>query len=484
MAEALTHLIARAQNNPHDLVATDAEGRTSSALTMAGRVAATAAAMGRQESPVGVLADDGPDWIVAALAARALGATLVPLPAFFSDQQLDHVVRDSGIATILASPCHADRARGLAGSTLILTGELADPAGLSDRGGNLIVYTSGTTGQPKGLILSAQPLDLKAAALGDACAARQDDCHLSVLPVSLLLELICAVHVVLMNEGRVVFAPALPGDDARTAGAMLLAASHSARPSVTVLVPSLLALWVGALEATGQRAPDSLRLVAVGGAHVPAGLAERGWALGLPVHEGYGMTECCSVVALNRPGSRRSLTVGKPLAGVDIRIEAGEIIVDDLSVMTGYLHGEVTLRPWRTGDLGRLLNDGSLEVLGRRDDIIVTAQGRNLSPAWPEAVVLEERQIDHCAVFAGGERPRAVLEGKQPAGGDLTTLALARWRTLPDYATPDEIIVVAPGTFRSSGWLRPDGSLDRRAIFEDLGNPAEPETSPVSVEAR
>ena len=73
-----------------------------------------------------------------------------------------------------------------------------------------------------------------------------------------------------------------------------------------MLVPQLLSVWIAELEASNKRAPDSLRFVAVGGARVAETLTERAWELGIPVHEGYGLTECCSVVTVNRPGRRKS----------------------------------------------------------------------------------------------------------------------------------------------------------------------------------
>ena len=72
------------------------------------------------------------------------------------------------------------------------------------------------------------------------------------------------------------------------------------------------------------------------------------------MHEGYGLTECCSVVAVNRPGRRKAGTVGEPLPGLDVRIEDGEVVVDGPTVMDGYLHAGRAEQPWRTGDLGSL----------------------------------------------------------------------------------------------------------------------------------
>ena len=464
MPNALDKLVARARRFPDDPVATAADGETISAETLVGRIAGLAAMLGGTSSVVGVLAEDGPDWMVAALAARALGATLVPLPLFFNAQQIAFVAADAGVTVIAASPSQVMRASVLGLPIAVIEhrdgavdGGLPEPA---DRGGHVVAYTSGTTGRPKGVLIRACALDAKAFTLAAACGAGAGDRHFSVLPLSLLLELICAVHVVLLSGGAVVFAP-------RGQGGWSMAlpdAADAASPTVSVLVPAQLAAWTAALESAGRRAPASLRLVAVGGAPVAAGLAERAWNVGLPVHEGYGLTECCSVVALNRPGERQAGTVGRPLPGVGVTIEDGEIVVADPSMMAGYLHGAEATSVWRTGDLGHFDDHGRLVVTGRRDDVIVTDLGRNVSPGWPEALLLAEPSVAHCAVIGGGSFPRAIIEPACGAGPGTDALAQRCWSSLPDYARPHDIRVVSPGMFGQSGWLRPDGSIDRRAV--------------------
>ena len=464
MPSALGRLVARARRAPDDAVAFGADGAAVDAATLVDRVAALAAMLGGASSVVGVLAEDGPDWMVAALAARALGATLVPLPLFFSAQQIAFVIADAGVTVIAASPSQVMRAAELGLPIAVIEqrtggegGGFAEPV---DRGGPVVAYTSGTTGRPKGVLIASGALDTKAFTLAAACAAGPGDRHFSVLPVSLLLELICAVHVVLLSGGEVAFAP-------RGQGGWSLAlpdAAEAAAPTVSVLVPAQLAAWTAALELAGRRAPASLRLVAVGGAPVAAGLAERAWNVGLPVHEGYGLTECCSVVALNRPGERMAGTVGRPLPGVGITVEDGEIVIADPSMMTGYLHGAEAPAVWRTGDLGHFDDRGNLVVTGRRDDVIVTDLGRNVSPGWPEALLLADPAVAHCAVIGGGSYPRAVIEPARADGPGADALAQSRWSCLPDYARPHDIRIVAPGMFGRSGWLRPDGSIDRRAV--------------------
>ena len=96
---------------------------------------------------------------------------------------------------------------------------------------------------------------------------------------------------------------------------------------------------------SGQRAPESLRFVAVGGAPLSRTFADAAWEQGLSVYEGYGLSECSSVVALNRPEDRRPGTVGKPLPNVHLTIENDEIVVRGPTVMDGYVEGRATKAP-------------------------------------------------------------------------------------------------------------------------------------------
>ena len=125
-----------------------------------------------------------------------------------------------------------------------------------------------------------------------------------------------------------------------------------------VLVPELLRAWCASLMLSQERAPQSLRVVAVGGAKTPPEVIALAADLGLPAYEGYGLSECGSVVALNTPGAVRAGTVGRPLPGLDVKIIDGEITVAGPNVMSGYLGKELHKGRWATGDLGDIDEDG------------------------------------------------------------------------------------------------------------------------------
>ena len=254
------------------------------------------------------------------------------------------------------------------------------------------------------------------------------------------------------------------------------------RPSVMVLVPGMLAGWVAALRRTAQRAPDSLRFVAVGGAHIAPRLAAAAWRCGIPAHEGYGLTECCSVVALNRPGERRAGTAGKPLPGLDVEIDDGEIVVTGPNVMAGYVNDVAHRGCWRTGDLGALDDEGYLTVYGRLDNVIVTSFGRNISPEWIEAMILAEPRIERCFLI-GDARPSAtaVIVASETGGawfakaGHAEVLALIGrlCAAAPEYARPQEFILTDDAELGRHGLLRRDGRPERVAIARHFASPPE-----------
>ncbi|HEY4987561.1 MAG TPA: AMP-binding protein, partial [Bradyrhizobium sp.] len=291
-----------------------------------------------------------------------------------------------------------------------------------------------------------------AAALAAATGATAEDSYLSVLPLPLLLETICAIFIPAMLGAHVHFDTVLAERVGRGDAKGISRAFELNKPSGSVVVPQLLKQWVGELQAAGGRAPNSLRFVAVGGAPVPRQIADQAWTLGIPVHEGYGLSECCSVVALNRPGERRADTVGRALDELDVSIDNGEIVVDGPSITDGYLGQAPAQRPWRTGDLGSIDPDGFLTIQGRKDSLIVTSYGRNISPEWIETMLLGDLRIAFCAVVGHGEpHLTAVIVPSRPGEGWFTDASQADVLGLiadccsgaPEYAVPRACVVAS-----------------------------------------
>ena len=317
--------------------------------------------------------------------------------------------------------------------------------------------------------------------LADAIGANNSDTYLSVLPLPLLLETICAICVPVLAGARMRFDPPLTASIARGQPQGLSGSFERSAPTTSVLVPELIGAWLAELAAVGRRAPESLRFVAVGGAPVSASLAQKAWDKGIPVHEGYGLSECCSVVSVNRPGRRRAGTVGEPLPRLTVRIDDNEIVVDGPTVMSGYQNRGEAVRPWRTGDLGQLDSDGYLRIAGRKDNLIVTSFGRNVSPEWIEALLTADERIAAAAVIGHGEAHlRALiipsLEGaawfsKISKAQALLTLAYI-CREAPSYAVPRDFALVDRQEAIRRNLLTSNGRFRRALIpqaYADIG---------------
>jgi long-subunit acyl-CoA synthetase (AMP-forming) len=423
-------------------------------------------------------ADNGPDWIAIDLAAQLARIVLVPLPPYFTREQIAHVIEDSGANALIASPCmlevHDLDIGGLA-PLAPLGAELAWCRLPPQLGAEMppatakISYTSGTTGRPKGVCLKQAAMDTVADSLRRAVAELRVERHLCVLPLATLLENIAGVYAPLQSGAEIVAPGACEtglAGAARFEPATLLRCIERYRPDSIILVPQLLAALVAALERGAPR-PPSLKLVAVGGGHVSPALLRRADRLGLPVYEGYGLTECASVVALNTPAARRIGSVGKPLAHVDLSIDAGGEIHVAGPAVSGYVGGEHLPKRLATGDLGRLDADGFLYVSGRRKNLFITSFGRNVSPEWVEAELCEEPAIAQAAVF-GESRPWnvAIIVPAPAARPEQVSAAVdAANRRLPDYARVGDWRSAAEPFTTGNGQLTTNGRNRRSAIW-------------------
>lgn len=418
----------------------------------------TQAALADSPQTVGLLMGRSSRAIITDLALAALGRTIVPLPDFFTDDQWRHIIDDAGIGAVVTEPDLAERLEDAPVPVLVarpgLNGVVAGAAASASR---RIIYTSGTTGRPKGVMLDEAAMAVSLNGLEKRAEATASDINLSALPFSLLLEQLAGVLLPLKVGARIHLA-ASPAE--------LPLEAELVHPTTSILVPDQLAGWVGFLRQIGRRAPESLRFVAVGGAPVGTALGEAAWSLGLPIHEGYGLSECCSVVAVNGPGTRQAGTVGRPLDGVEVDIEDGEIVVRGPTVMSGYLGGPSPEGVWRTGDLGEWDDSGNLVVLGRKDDVVVTQAGRNVHPEWIEPMLLSDPGVRRAAVVAGRRGLKAVLMVDAGTPEEWLPRAQALTAAAPAYARPAEVALLSADDARRHALFTPDGRPRRRRIAQ------------------
>lgn len=402
-----------------------------------------------------VLANNGIPWAIADLALHAARRVNVPLPGYFTNAQIIHALDTASVDVLLTDA--ADRclqalpgwqqlgtAAGSGLMALSRTQPLATRAALPS-GTTKITFTSGSTGQPKGVCLAAQSIETVAASLAAATTPLQLQRHLALLPLATLLDNIASLYAAPLN-GATTLLPSLAETGIHYGGvnatALLNCIEHHA-PDSMILVPELLRLLVAATR-RGWRPPSSLRFIAVGGATVAPDLLAQAEAAGLPVYEGYGLSECASVVALNTPAARRRGSVGRVLPHAVVQIDTGGQLLVTGQTMLGYLGDEKSDGgPTRsggqvaTGDLGHFDADGFLYIEGRASNVIISSLGRNISPEWVERELLAETAIGQAVVF-GEARPylmAVLVPSSANVGAADIEAALARANArLPNYA--------------------------------------------------
>ena len=449
-----------------------AESRDGAALRHAvEQFAAALRARRFPQAPVAVLADNSPDWIALDLAAALCGVTLVPLPGFFTPAQRAHAVRASGAAALWC----ADEALALQlgfehGAGAAFFESRVAPQAPAGEPGSKLTFTSGTTGEPKGVCLGVEQQWGVATAVAQELSAIGVKRHLCLLPLPVLLENVGGVYAGLLCGATVICPPlaevGLSGSSGFDAAACLSAIARH-RPHSIILLPQMLQALLAVARPQDPRLA-SLRFVAVGGARTPPALLDAAAANGLPVFEGYGLTECGSVVALNTPSAHRRGSVGRALSHRSLRIsDTGEIEVGGAS-FGHYLGDPPTTQAWLpTGDLGHLDDEGYLFIDGRRKNVLITGFGRNVSPEWPESLLCGHPAVLQ-AVVTGDARPHLVAllapSGPGVRQEDLASAVASANAALPDYARIGAFAVLPEPLLPANGLATPNGR-PRRALI-------------------
>jgi len=476
----------------------------------------------KQAQVVGLAMDNCPAWAIFDLALLAASTPVVPLPLFFSKTQIIHAMQDAAVDLLITDQpalyLELFAAAGMAvlsAQTMLLCGrelrlfsiQTIKPSALPPATLK-VTYTSGTTGTPKGVCLSAAAINAVVQSLLLATAASRQERHLSLLPLSTLLENIAGLYVPLLAGASCILpsmrATGLLGAAGLDANKMLATLQHYQATS-TIFTPEILLGLVTVLEqririeqsnlieqsklieqsirieqpqliAQSQlTAPSALRLpnlrfVAVGGASVSPAILARAAELGLPVFEGYGLSECASVVAVNTSHDHKIGSVGKPLPHVQLKFAAdGEVIVVGQSLL-GYagMTAAAAIKDWATGDIGYLDEDGFLHISGRKKNIFITSFGRNVAPEWVERELTAHSAIAQAAVF-GEAQPFnvAVIVSRGAATVDRLAEAIVSTNAqLPDYARVSRWLIASEPFSPQNGLATSNGRLKRNEIYQ------------------
>jgi long-chain acyl-CoA synthetase len=442
---------------------------------------------------VAVMLRNSPEWVMLDQAALGMGLIVVPLYTQDRPDNVAYIIQDAACKVLLFEGLEQwqklSGVRAQLGSVeRILVVHALPESGdeprlkwigdwLPDDGGDArhvprdgrqlatIVYTSGTTGRPKGVMLSHHNILTNADACLQELAVAQDDLFLSFLPLSHMFERTCGYYMTMMAGAAVAFARSIPhlGEDLQTI-----------RPTMLVSVPRIYERIWGTIRARLDEGPllkkklfmvaarvgydrfehaqgrarwkpsfllwpllnklvaskvlarlgGRMRTALSGGAALPPDISRVFIGLGLPVLQGYGLTETSPVACANRPDDNVPASVGRPIPGVEVRLgEKDALLIKGPNVMLGYWNNEGATRAmiqpdgWlNSGDTARIDEQGHVFITGRLKEIIVMSNGEKVPPVDMEAAIARDPLFEQVLLLGEGKpylSVMAVLNGDQ-----------------------------------------------------------------------
>jgi len=471
------------------------------------------------------------EWVFFDQAAFALGLVVVPL--YFDDRadNMAFCLNDAGVRLLFIQdadqwPALREQVKTIE-RVVYLRGEMEPESEvrelnewLPERGEILerstaksddlatIVYTSGTTGRPKGVMLSHRNIVSNVIASLKAFTITPNDVLVSFLPLSHMLERTCGYLAVVCAGAQTIFARSVPqlGEDIATQ-----------RPTILIAVPRIFErIWgrmqeqmpvgsprrrlfdkavdVGWRRFTGEagiadhlswpllkalvakklyrRLGGRLNLIVVGGAAFAPTLARVFVGLGLPIIQGYGLTETAPVLAANRVDDNDPMSVGKALDGIELRCDDnGELLARGPCVMVGYWNNPdatravVDAQGWlHTGDIARI-DRGRVYITGRLKEIIVLSNGEKVPPADAEHAILQDPIFEQVMVVGEGRARLGLLcVAKTDNLAELCARANRQLHDFPGYARICHIGRAPEPWTVENGLLTPTLKLKRREL--------------------
>ncbi len=356
------------------------------------------------------------EWMVAALAIQAAGGVMVPIYPASTPEQVAYIIQHSDARFVFADkPVDAEHVVGMDDMHALPADESRDFQALLDAvnldAPGMMLYTSGTTGNPKGVPLTHRNVGVNGRDWLRCNAPLLDDQSVDLLwlPMS---------HI--FGFGEACLGNTLGFTTYLSDPASALRELPRVRPNVFMSVPAYwekLAVQALVRQAIRRRSSRELtggrlKFCLSGGAGLKREVKELFHRSGLLIIEGYGLSECSPTLTLNRPDAFRFDSVGKPLPSVELKLaEDGEILARGESVFSGYHKDPDATREaftedgWlKTGDVGRFTDDGFLQIIDRKKEILVTSGGKNVPPANIELRFADDPLISHLVVYGDGKK--------------------------------------------------------------------------------
>jgi long-chain acyl-CoA synthetase len=457
----------RAQNQGGDRAVTDDRGSVTfgELAVMAVGLAKLIGSM-TQQARVGCVLPSSSAFTASFYGALMAGRTLVPINFLLSPEQIGHIIRDSGIDLILSVSPLIERMGEMPGVRVVDLMQLPRPSGpvplpierkLAPDSTAALLYTSATTGMPKGVPLTQSNLDSCAEACVEHVFRGGNHSFLGLVPTFHSLGLLATVVAPMRLGAPVTFA-------ARFSPVGVFETLRKQRPSIVIAIPSMFRAMLMAKAANGSDF-SSVFAAICGGEALPATTREMfSERFGVRLMEGYGLTETCGPVSVNTPERYRAGSVGSMIPGAEVRVvdecgmdvkagSTGEILLRGPMVMDGYFNLPEVSRSvfsdgwFRTGDIGHVDVEGYLFITGRAKDIIIVG-GEKLYPREIEEMLLSHAAVAEAAVIgrpdeSRGEAVVAFVSAREGMSIDVMGLRVhLREMGLPGWKMPRDVHVV------------------------------------------
>lgn len=338
----------------------------------------------------------------------------------------------------------------------------------------LVLWTSGSTGDAKGVVLGSGAIEANAKGKLRAAPQSSADVRLTVLPLAHAYARTCDFATWLITGGTLSAVSGWLG---------LISSAPRVRPTVMNCVPHLIdKIVAGATSSESGRERlselglERLRMLGCGGAAMSGERFDQLCSLGLAVIQGYGLTEAGPVVCSATPDDGRPGVVGRPIQDTRIRVDAsGEILCHGPGVMTGYWRDEAATAQrfcdgWlKTGDRGQVEPDGTLRVLGRIDDVIVLSNGRKISPEPLERRLAAVPGVRHVVIRGDGTAIEALVDAVDGVSAETLRERFAQvlGGELPEHQVRRVRLMDQPLSVER-GELTVKGTVRRRIVLERM----------------